>query len=355
MPFIFQRKLSTESLSSCLRTFLPGIIMSLLIAIAGILTENFLSAYFTVPATVIALFLGILLNPFADKPLFREGMAFCVRKMLRWAVALLGFKIMLMDIGNLGFQALAITVSSMLAALLSAFYLSRLSGQKKEIGALAGSGTAVCGASAVLAASTVIPDYNGKGTDITFHVMMANILATILMVIMPSLAHWLSFDARETGILLGATIHDVAQVAGAAQAVSEEAGNNAIIIKLVRVFLLLPVVISIGILFSKDQKSTARYKVPVPVFAIMFLVFCCINSLIAYSCPALMPLYTPLRSILLELSRWGLLIAIAALGLGTSVRMILSLGWRHGTAMCGASLVLILWSIGAIFMMRLFA
>ncbi len=95
-----------------------------------------------------------------------------------------------------------------------------------------------------------MPDYKGKEADVVFVVVAVNALSTIAMVLYPLICTWLGFDATATGVMLGGTIHDVAQVVGAGYAVSDEVGNTAVIVKLFRVFLLFPVVILIGWWFA---------------------------------------------------------------------------------------------------------
>src|SRR5215211_8131444 len=148
--------------------------------------------------------------------------------------------------------------------------------------------TAVCGASATLATSTVVPNYYGKEADIAFVVVAVNALSTAAMVIYPIVCVTLGFDERLTGVMLGATIHDVAQVVGAGYAGSEEAGNTAVVVKLFRVFLLLPVVLAVGWWFTRKGVEHGAAKVPVPVFALVFLALCVLNSL-AGQMPAVSP------------------------------------------------------------------
>jgi uncharacterized integral membrane protein (TIGR00698 family) len=319
------------------RGFGPGIALAAAVAVAAIFSTPLMARIFPIPAMVIALIVGIAFNWLAEKETFRAGIAFCVRTLLRWAVALLGLRISLGEIAALGISTSLIIVVAMIATLVSGFLFARWLGQADAYGALAGAGTAVCGASATLATSTVIPDYKGKGADVVFVVVAVNALSTFAMVLYPPLCALLGFDAQATGIMLGATIHDVAQVVGAAYAVSEPVGNTAVIVKLFRVFLLLPVVIGVGLWFSRGAHSA---KVPVPVFGFVFLVLCLINSLMP-SMPALLPLYAAVKSILVELSTWGLLIAISALGLSTSLQAIGTLGWRHVATVTGTTAVIL--------------
>src|SRR5919206_367057 len=134
-------------------------------------------------------------------------------------------------------------------------------------------------ASATLATASVIPNYPHKTADVTFTVVAANAFSTLVMVAYPPLCALLGFDAQTTGVMLGGAIHDMAQVVGAGYAVSEPVGNIAVIVKLFRVFLLLPVVLAIGWYFTRHGGATGEAKVPAPVFALAFLGLCALNSL----------------------------------------------------------------------------
>lgn len=318
----------------------PGIGLSAAVAVAAVTAAPAVAQLFPIPAMVIALLIGIALNAFAAKPVFQPGLIFCIKRLLRWAVALLGLRIALGDIVALGWASTAVVIAAMAATIASGFWLARLFGQNAPYGALAGAATAVCGASATLATSTVVPDYRGKEADIVFVVVAVNALSTAAMVLYPLLCLWLGLDERTTGILLGATIHDVAQVVGAGYAVSEGAGNTAVIVKLFRVFLLLPVVLCIGWWFTRMGAEHGRAKVPVPVFALVFLGLCILNSIVA-QVPGLAAAYAPVKAVLVEASTWGLLTAIAALGLGTSIASIVALGWRHVATVIGTTLVIL--------------
>jgi uncharacterized integral membrane protein (TIGR00698 family) len=282
---------------------------------------------------------------------FQPGIAFAVKKLLRWAVALLGLRIALGEIIALGLPVAMLVVLAMAATLASGLIIARALGQQPEYGALAGAGTAVCGASATLATATVLPNYTGKEADVVFVVVAVNALSTVAMVLYAPLCFWLGFDPNTTGIMLGATIHDVAQVVGAGYAVSDSVGNTAVIVKLFRVFLLLPVVLAVGWWFAHAGAQTGRAKVPVPVFALAFLALCLINSAMP-SLPALAPVYAPIKAALGQLSTWGLLIAIAALGLGTSVKAILALGWQHVATVIGTTLVILVIATAGLYALR---
>jgi uncharacterized integral membrane protein (TIGR00698 family) len=340
----------TRSFSGQVIAILPGLVLSAVVAAIGHFAAPYVARVVPIPSMVIALLVGIALNPVAAGPAMQPGMAFCVQTVLRWAVALMGLRVGLSDIAALGLGTAVLIVVAMVATVLAGFVFAGWAGRDRGFGALVGTGTAVCGASATLAVSTVVPDYPGKQADIAFVVVAVNALATLAMLIYPPLCHAFGFDAQTTGVMLGGTIHDVAQVAGAGYAVSVEVGNSAVIVKLFRVFLLLPVVLGIGWYFTRIGLRHGAAKVPVPVFAIVFLALCILNSVVPLS-PALAPAYAPIKAALVDLSSWGLLLAIGALGLGTSLQTIIGLGWRHITTVLGATAVILVVVTGGLAML----
>jgi uncharacterized integral membrane protein (TIGR00698 family) len=301
-------------IAETLRRLAPGIALSAAVAVSAVLSAPLVARMFPIPAMVIALLIGIALNPLAKHPIAASGITFCVKTLLRWAVALLGLRIALGEIAALGIATALIVVVSMAATLIAGILLARAFGQNAYYGALAGAGTAVCGASATLATASVLPHYQGKEADTVFVVVAVNGLSTLAMVLYPLICLWLGFSPQTTGVMLGATIHDVAQVVGAGYAVSEPVGDAAIIVKLFRVLLLLPVALGIGYWFANADALKERAKVPAPMFAFAFLALCLVNSFVP-SIARLAPVYAPIKSWLLEFSTWGLLIAIGALGL----------------------------------------
>lgn len=326
----------------------PGLLLAAAVAVASVVAEPITARAIgamsgraiAIPAVVIALLIGMALHAFAAQPRYELGMVFAVKKLLRVAIALLGLRIALGDIVALGAGTVFVVVAAMVVTIGSGLLFARLLRCDDSYGALSGVATAVCGASAALATATVLPPSQNKDADTVFTVVAVNALSTVAMVTYPALGPVFGYDDRTLGILLGATIHDVAQVVGAGYSVSETAGNSAVIVKLFRVFLLLPVVIGVGWWFAGRGGGTQNAKVPVPLFAIVFLALVLLNS------TGLVP--APVKMVVGEVSRWGLLIAIAALGLGTSVTAILKVGWRHVAVVCGTTLVILVAGIAGL-------
>lgn len=334
-----------------IRGLLPGVVLSALVAIAAMASAPWVARFFPIPAMVIALLIGIVLNPLARRPLFQPGIGFCLKTLLRWAVALLGLRIALGEIAALGLTSAILVVAAMALTIGSGLLFARALGQRAAYGALAGAGTAVCGASATLATSIVLPDYKGKEADVAFVVVAVNALSTVAMVVYPLICAALGFDATLTGIMLGGTIHDVAQVVGAGYAVSEPVGNTAVIVKLFRVFLLFPVVLSIGAFYARRAVTAEAAKIPFPTFALVFVALCILNSIVP-SIGALAPLFAQIKAPLIEISTWGLLIAIGALGLNTSLPAIAALGWRHVATVTGTTIVILVVVTGGLLLLR---
>lgn len=329
-----------------------GVALAAGVAAASVLAEPLVSSLLKsatgrtigIPAVVLALFVGMALHRFSERAVFKPGITFAVKKLLRVAIALLGLRIALGDILALGIGTVLLVVVAMILTLLSGFLLARLLGRDEAYGALAGGATAVCGASAALATATVLPPDPKRDADTVFMVVAVNALSTVAMIAYPALGAALGYDDRVMGIFLGATIHDVAQVVGAGYSVSEQAGASAVVVKLFRVFLLLPVVLAVGWWFASRGGGADKAKVPLPVFAIVFFVLALVNS------AGVVP--TEIKVVAGEISRWGLLIAIGALGLGTSVAAVLAVGWRHVAVVCGTTLVILAVAVGGLGLLR---
>ncbi len=346
--------MASQSPTNTIGNAISGLLLCGAVALAAVfaapLLKSVSSGRVALPDMVVALIFGILLFPLAQKPLFRPGIAYAVSTLLRYAIALLGLRIAFSDIAALGLGVALWVIFAVAITLASGLLLARWLGQSDGAGALIGAANAVCGASATLATATVVPDYKTKSADIAFTVVMANAISTLVMLAYPPLCQWMGFSAQETGILLGLSIQDMAQVVGAAYAVSDPVGNTAVIVKLFRVLLLLPVVLVVGWFFVRRGGEAGAAAVPVPRFAIAFIGFAILNSILPGT--PLAGAYAPVKTVLSEASRWGMLIAIAALGLGTSLAALLSIGWRQIAMFLGSAMVILGVSVLGILLLR---
>ncbi len=300
----------------------PGLIAAVIIAIAAL----FLAEHYRASAMLFALLLGMALNFLGQEGRTVEGVKWTSSTLLRIGVALLGLRITFSEIAGLGVNVTLLVVCAVIATIAFGVLLSRfiyVTPQERQLGFLSGGSVAICGASAALAVAAILPKHPMSDRDTTFTVIGVTALSTVAMVIYPLISHALGFTDREAGIFLGATIHDVAQVIGAGYSVSNEAGDTATIVKLLRVAMLLPVILVLSILFRRQHQtqSGGGAKPPLlPWFAVAFGIFVVLNSLVA--------LPKELLTIVNDASRFFLVIAIAAIGMKTQLKELVVLGWR---------------------------
>lgn len=293
------------------------------------LCAAFLSEHYSAPVMLFALLIGMGFHFLAEDEQCKSGLDFASKTLLRLGVALLGFRLSFSDVAGQGWEPIALIIALVAMTILSGLVLAPLFKRTTQFGLLTGGAVAICGASAALAISAAMPKNKNLEQNTLFTVIAVTALSTIAMVLYPLLFALLGFNDAEVGFLIGVTIHDVAQVVGAGYSVSDTAGDVATLTKLQRV-LLLPVAI-LCITIGYCNKAEGRIRVP--FFVIMFGVFVAVNSL------GIMP--APLVEIMVEASRWLLIIAIAALGVKTSLKAMFNLGSRHIVLVCMQTVLLL--------------
>jgi len=299
----------------------PGILASIMIAAAAGLAATLTTG----PIMLFALVFGLALNFLGKNERCKPGIRFTSSFVLRVGVALLGLKITIGEVASLGWPPIILVLVAISLTIIASTLAAKWMGFDPRFGVLSGGATAICGASAAMALSAALPDHPKKEQATLFTVMGVSILSTIAMLAYPALTRLLGFDDVHAGIFFGATIHDVAQVVGAAFAVSPETGNVATIVKLARVVMLLPVILSVGLMSRSAVAQGAKRPALVPWFAALFAAFVLINSIVPV--PAL------IRDGGSQASRFCLVAAIAALGVKTRLRDIVAVGWRPAILM----------------------
>ncbi len=157
--------------------------------------------------------------------------------------------------------------------------LARAMGFNPLFGFLSGGATAICGASAALAIAVSLPAHQRKDQAMLFTIIGVSTLSTIAMITYPIIAGLMGLDDRQAGIFLGATIHDVAQVVGAGYAISPDyKGADAVIVKLLRVAMLLPVIVVAGQITRRGAAPGTNRPPLLPWFVAAFAVLAFINS-----------------------------------------------------------------------------
>jgi uncharacterized integral membrane protein (TIGR00698 family) len=281
-------------------------------------TATFVSERYGGPQFLFALLFGIAFNFLAIDPRTRPGIEFTARTVLRFGVGLLGARITVEQIADLGFTPVFLVIAAVLLTILFGYGVSRAMKRPAAEGVLTGGAVAICGASAALAISAVLPKTERSSQFTLLTVVGVTALSTLAMILYPALVPLLELDAAGAGLFLGGTIHDVAQVVGAGYMVSPEAGVTATFVKLLRVAMLVPVVMALSMLFHAKGKGQ---RTPLlPWFLVVFVLLAAANS------AGWVPAHA--GDALASLSRWCLVLAIAALGVMTSFAELAALGWQ---------------------------
>lgn len=293
----------------------PGLVLVSIIAMAAL----FLAEHYGGPVMLYALLFGMALNSLAADAKARSGIVFSATSLLRVGVALLGAQLTLGAVAALGVPSVLLVLCAVAAALGGGWAIGRAFGLKSPHALLSAGSVAICGASAAMAISAVLPKDAETQRNLSLTVVGVTTLSTVAMVLYPVFAQLAGLGDTQAGLFLGATIHDVAQVVGAGYMISDEAGQTAALVKLMRVACLVPVVFFIALSVRGARKAAGEGQVPmVPGFLIGFVLLMGLNSL------GLLP--GAATQAMGQVSRLFLVIAVAGLGLRTSPREILRVG-----------------------------
>lgn len=295
-----------------LKRFYPGVALCTVLALAS----SFLAAHYAAPALLLALLLGFGFASQAGEVRMQSGVGFCARRVLRIGIALLGARIGLAQLQEVGWLPLTVVLTSVPLTIGAALWLGRWLGLPTLHSLVAGAAVAICGVSAAMAVAAVLPAGRLEERRLLSVVVCVTVLGTAAMLGLPPLSALLGYSDIASGLFLGATIHDVAQAAGAGYLVSDSAGDVATLTKLLRVSLLVPLVLLLGLLLRRGESGCGEF----PWFLLGFVALFAANSL------GLLP--AGLRELMTSASQWCLLVTMAALGMRTSVSDLQGQGWR---------------------------
>jgi uncharacterized integral membrane protein (TIGR00698 family) len=318
------------------RTLFPGVIASVIVAIAAV----FLNEHYGAPAMLFALLLGLAFKFLSEEGPCVDGIIMSSTTILRVGVALLGFRITMDQMMQLGLWTIVSIAASVAVIIGLGLLLARILKLEWRLGLLTGGAVGICGAAAALTIAALLPRNEETTRWTLFTVVGVTALSTIAMIFYPVVAALLHLSPRDAGFFFGATIHDVAQVMGAGYAVSGEAGDTAALIKMMRVAMLVPVVIACVILITQPTDRASRLRNPLPWFVILFAAFVGINST-GYVSPDLGEQFS-------AASRWCLIIGISAMGMRTSFKDVLNIGVRAIILICVETVVLAAIVLGTI-------
>lgn len=297
----------------------PGVLVCVIVAVSA----QFLADHYATPVMLLALLLGIAVSFLAEEGRTVAGVDFSGRVLLRVGVALLGVRVSATLIADLGAELISLVLIGVVLTIAFGLWVGRYFGHGWRFALLTAGAVAICGASAAMAISAVLPKDDRSEQRLIFTVVGVTVLSTLTMIAYPILVQSLSMDDIGAGVFIGGAIHDVAQVVGAGFTISTSAGETATLVKLFRVALLAPVVLITALIIQRNVKSQPGETRPplLPGFVVAFIVLALISS------AGWVP--TKLADWLGQVSRWLLVIAIAAVGMKTNLKHVLSVG---GTA-----------------------
>jgi uncharacterized integral membrane protein (TIGR00698 family) len=303
-----------------MRGLAAGVMITVIVALAA----TFVSSHYGGPQLLYALLMGLSLHFLMADPKVKPGIDFCARSVLRFGVALLGARITLTQIGDVGWRSACMVLLAVVSTIALGCWLARWNKRPLEEGLISGGSVGICGASAALAVSSVLPPTKENERFTLLVIVGVTLLSTVAMVIYPLFTTWLGWSALHSGVFLGATIHDVAQVVAAATMLAAgqdtHVVDTATVVKLFRVMLLMPIVLCISLLYRRAQVELSDKPVPiVPGFLIAFIVLVLLGS------QQLIP--PEVAAMANNTSRACLVLAIAAAGVKTDFAEILKLGW----------------------------
>lgn len=312
---------ATSPLASTLATLWPGIALTAAIAAAafGLRQLPYMGA---LSPMILAILIGMVLHNAIGTPArARPGVAFSMRRILRFAIVLLGLQLTAAQVAEVGGTGIAVIALTLVSTFAFTTWLGRMIGVERGLAELIAAGTSICGASAVIATNTVT---RAPDEDVAYAVACVTVFGSIAMVGYPLLAGMLELSPHAYGLWTGASIHEIAQVVAAAYQQGTAAGEFGTIAKLSRVMMLAPVVIALGLLATRRARhkghDAGSARPPMPWFVLGFLAMVVVNSLIA--------LPPEMKSVIVTATTFLLSMALAAMGLETSFVKLKAKGLR---------------------------
>ena len=255
------------------------------------------------------------------------GIRFCTKQVLRWGIILYGFRLTLTEVAAVGIPAVAVDLIVVVVTILGGVLLGRLLKMDRDTALMTSTGSAICGAAAVLGAEPVV---RCEGYKTAIAVSTVVIFGTLSMFLYPVMYRTGMLDGlTDTGVAVytGSTLHEVAHVAGAGNAMDPTdalgIAGTATITKMIRVMLLAPVLVVMGFVLAGRRKSAGgrkeKNKIAVPLFAFGFIGVICLNSLLQYLFGVESVREIPLNGVIEYADTFMLTMAMTALGTETNL------------------------------------
>jgi uncharacterized integral membrane protein (TIGR00698 family) len=300
----------------------PGIILCIIIAgPAWFLGKSFP----LIGAPVFGILIGMALARMT--PRFQQGVKFTSKKILQYSIILLGFEMNLFNVLRVGSQSLFVMLFTLSAAFLTAFFVGKALKLEGKMTTLIGVGTSICGGSAIAATAPVI---QARDEDVAHAISTIFLFNIIAVFIFPALGHLLQMSDTGFGMWAGTAVNDTSSVVAAATAWSTAAGNNtalafATIVKLTRTLMIVPITLVLAVYTarkSKAESSTATYSFAkiFPWFVLWFVLASVVNTFAGIP--------SQVSGGLVELGKFMITMAMAAIGLNTNIVKLVKNGVR---------------------------
>jgi len=314
------------SLPERARTALPGLTASVAVAVIatgiGRLWPILGSA---VPAVVLGVVVATLVAPPSHR--LRPGLSYAAGPVLQVAIVVLGLRLSLRQVAQVGGRSLPVMVGTLVVCLTVAHLAGRRLRVARDLRILVGSGTGICGASAIAAVAPVI---GAVGADVAYAISTIFVFNIVAVIVFPILGHALGLSQQAFGLFAGTAVNDTSSVVAAATTYGASAADHAVVVKLVRTLMIIPIVIGLAALSGRRQRGAAgrpalrltprRVVRLVPWFLIGFLVAAAVNTTGAVPARADAPIG--------EASTFLITVALAAIGLTTDLGALRRTGFR---------------------------
>ena len=329
-----------------IKSFLPGISIAILISLVawtlGVLFP-------IIGGPVLGLFIGLLIGIILrDSQKLKAGMQFTSKKVLQYAVILLGFGLNLSQVFKVGVTSLPIILVTIATALVTAYFIQKLFRLDSEITTLVGVGSSICGGSAIAATAPVIKAKDESIATAISVIFFFNILAALIF---PHLGSWLGLSNQGFAIFAGTAVNDTSSVTATASSWDSLHGTSileqATIVKLTRTLAIIPITLGLSIWQSKkeDKKESFSLIKAIPNFIIWFLVASLITT-VTTSLGASATVFAPLKN----LSKFMIIMAMTAIGYQTNLKKLITKG---GSALLLGGLCWVLISLVSLLMQKI--
>lgn len=305
-------------------SILPGLFLSLVLASVAAAAGSVVPV---VGGAVFAILLGIAAGPFFRSSVFAPGIRFAGKKILQYSIVLLGFEMQLQVAFRVGGQSLLVMAFSLSSAFAVAALLGKALGVAGKETVLIGVGTSICGGSAIAATAPVIGADDEEVVQAISTIFLFNIAAVFLF---PALGRLLGLGDRGFGVWAGTAINDTSSVVAAASAWSQASGNDealslAVVVKLTRTLMIVPVTLVLSAIVSRRKsaeggRTSFSFSRIFPWFVLGFVAASAVNSFL--------PVPSELSRGLGRAGKFLIVAAMAAIGLSTDLRRLLSNGRR---------------------------